>query len=335
MVARLNNPERLIINQLIDTGLFINAPLKSTNELTSAAVSLKRTAVQNRINNYLQDLIGQSPENIQENLLLVLGTDYESAETVHVLLATLKAVINLPELQGVREDRAVLTNTIIRQVHSEVVDLGEKEIYQQITKLFVDQFKLFLVDSPETAPSEQTQEIAEYWIVSSSFVLVAQAIVDKLISQNEVPLTDIQRINRALLINRYISPRQSPRLWEVLLNNKAQIAEQWANLDRFDLECGDDYALLLDKKRSQMKSMPVVIAIDVSHKIHAGISEVQLNQVIKDSTERLFPKNDISPSKVRNSLTELGIVQINNQFVYPTPLVKRFAVGNKMTEEVE
>lgn len=335
MTARLNNPERLIINQLIDTGLFINAPLKSTKELTSAAVSLKRTAVQNRINNYLQDLIGEAPENIQENLLLVLGTDYESETTVHVLLATLKAVINLPELQGVREDRAVLTNTIIRQVHSEVVDLGEKEIYQLIKKLFVDRFKLFLADCPETASSEQTQEIAEYWIVSSSFALVAQAIVDKLISQNEVSLTDIQRINRALLINRYISPRQSPRLWEALLDNKVQIAEQWANLDRFDLECGDDYALLLDKKRIPIKSRPGVIAIDVSHKIHAGISEVQLNQVIKYSTERLFPQKDISPSIVKNSLADLGIVRINNQFVYPTPLVKRFAVGEEITEETE
>jgi len=333
MVTRLSNLERLIVNQLIDTGLFTSSPVKPTKEMTDAVMALKKTVVQNRVNNYLKDLIGITPENIQENLLLTLGSENESAETVHVLLATLKAVINLPELQNGSGDRAVLTQTIVRQVRSEVVDLDEKEVQRLITKLFVERFKLFTEDRPDVAQSEQTQEITEYWNVSPDFNLVAQAIVNQLANKQTPDLTDIQRVNRALLINRHISPKMSPYLWEVLLDNKDKISEQWGNLDRFDLECGDDYALLLDKKRQQTKSKPAVVAISVAHSIHAGISEAEFNQLIKDNINKLFPTNNIALSNVKESLSEFDLIKIKNDFVYPAPTVKRFAIEEKKVQE--
>jgi len=333
MATRLSNLERLIVNQLIDTGLFTSSPVKPTKEMTDAIMALKKTVVQNRINNYLKDLIGITPENIQENLLLTLGSEDESAETVHVLLATLKAVINLPELQNGSGDRAVLTQTIVRQVRSEVVDLDEKEVQRLITKLFVERFKLFTEDRPDVAQSEQTQEITEYWNVSPDFNLVAQAIVNRLTNKQTPDLTDIQRVNRALLINHYISPKMSPYLWEILLDNKNKIFEQWENLDRFDLECGDDYALLLDKKRQQVKSKPAVVAIAVAHSIHSGISESELNQLIKDNINKLFPTNNIAVSNVKESLSEFDLIKTKNDFVYPAPIVKRFAIEERKVQE--
>jgi len=333
MATRLSNLERLIINQLIDTGLFMSSPVKSTREMTDAVMALKKTVVQNRVNSYLKDLIGINPENIQENLLLMLGSENESAETVHVLLATLKAVINLPELQNGSSDRAVLTQTIVRQVQSEVVDLDEKETQRQISRLFVERFKLFTDDRSDTVQSEQTQEVTEYWDISPDFNLVAQAIVNQLTQKRTTDLNDVQRVNRALLINHYISPKMSPHLWEVLVDKKDKIAEQWENLDRFDLECGDDYALLLDKKRQQVKSKPAVVAIAVSHSIHAGISEAELDQQIKDNIRKLFPTNNIAVSNVRDSLSEFDLIKIKNNFVYPAPIVKRFAIVDKKIQE--
>ncbi|WP_338231444.1 hypothetical protein [Companilactobacillus muriivasis] len=333
MATRLSNLERLIVNQLIDTGLFTSSPVKPTKEMTDAIMALKKTVVQNRVNNYLKDLIGITPENIQENLLLTLGSEDESAETVHVLLATLKAVINLPELQNGSGDRDVLTQTIVRQVRSEVVDLDEKEVQRLITKLFVERFKLFTEDRPDVAQSEQTQEITEYWNVSPDFNLVAQAIVNQLTNKQTPDLTDIQRVNRALLINRHISPKVSPYLWEVLLDNKDKIFEQWENLERFDLECGDDYALLLDRKLQKAKSKPAVVAISVAHSIHSGISEAEFNQLIKDSINKLFPTNDIGVGNVKESLSKLDLIKIKNDFVYPAPIVKRFAIEEKKVRE--
>jgi len=333
MAARLSNLERLIVNQLIDTGVFTRNHLKQTREMTDAIMALKKTVVQNRVNNYLKDLIRINPENIQENLLLTLGSENESAEIVHVFLATLKAIINLPELQNGSSDRSVLTQTIVRQVRSEAVDLDENEVKRLITKLFVERFKLFTEDRPDVAQSEQTQEIIEYWNVSPDFNLVAQAIVNHLTSTQTLGLTDVQRVNRALLINGYISPKMSSHLWEVLLDKKDKIAEQWENLDRFDLECGDDYAVLLDKKRQKSKSKPAVVAIAVAHSIHAGISEAKLNQLIKDSINKLFPAKDISVTNVKDLLSKLYLIKIKNDFVYPTPIVKRFAIEDKEVQE--
>lgn len=329
MVTKLSNPERLIINQLIDNGLFISNPNHPTQEMVNAINVLKRPRGQQRINSYINNLIGVYPENVQENLLLMIGSDYESSETVHVLLATLKAVINLPELQASQTDRSVLAQTIIRQVHSEVVDLDEKEIRRIITELFVDRFKLFKLDYPELIQSEQNQEVTEYWNISPDFNLVAQAMVNQMTSLNAVILNDEQRVNRALLLQRFISSKKSPQLWKSLLDKKEKIAEQWANLDRFDIEIGDNYALLLDKKRQQAKSKPAVVAIAVARAIHTGISEVDLNVVIKEKIAEIFPNNNIGLSLVKESLIDFGLINIHDDFIFPTPIIQRFAVSKK------
>lgn len=148
MTTQLNNSERLIVNQLIDNGLFTSNPFKPSKEVLNAVKTLRQTRNQQRVNNYIKNLLGILPENIQENLLLMFGQEFESPENVHVLLATLKTIINLPELQSNPDDRSVLTQVVIRQVNSEVVELDEKEIGSIITEIFVDRFKLFTVDHP-------------------------------------------------------------------------------------------------------------------------------------------------------------------------------------------
>lgn len=117
----------------------------------------------------------------------------------------MKAVINLPELQANQKDRSVLTQTIVRQVHSEVIDLDEKEIRRIINQLFVDRFKLFTLDYPELTQSNQSQEVAEYWNVNPNFNQVAQAIVNQLLVHQELDLNDEQKLNRLLLNSRFIS----------------------------------------------------------------------------------------------------------------------------------
>lgn len=326
MTVQLNHPERLVINQLLDTGLFTSKSSKPTNEVENAVRSMRRPQFQKRINTYLKDLIGVTPENVQENVLLLFGSNYENSDTVHVLLATLKAVINLPELQANQKDRSVLTQTIIRQVHSEVVDLDEKEIRRIINQLFVDRFKLFTLDYPEFTQNEQNQEVTEYWNVSPSFNQVAQAIVNQLTNQSTFQLTDEQKLNRLLLNERFISREANFTLWNYLINHKDSVSQAWKNLDRFDLEIGDGYALLLDTKRQQVKSKPSFIAIAVAKAMHTGITEDNLNGLIKNQIKMIFPKNSIAISQVKEALTDFGLITIKNDFVFPTPLIQRFAI---------
>lgn len=328
MTTQLNNSERLIVNQLIDNGLFTSNPFKPTKEVLNAVKTLRQTRNQQRVNNYIKDLLGILPENIQENLLLIFGKEFESPENVHVLLATLKTIINLPELQSNPNDRSVLTQVVIRQVNSEVVDLDEKEIGSIITEIFVDRFKLFTVDHPELSQSESNQEIVEYWHISPDFNTVAQAIINHLTvnSYNKEDISIQQKINQQLLAEKYINSHRSPQLWLYLREHKDDIAEQWASLDRFDLEVGDGYALLLDKKRKQVKSRTGVVAIAVARSMHTGFSLDDLTNSIKNQTTKLFPETYISPSEIKNALIDFGLISIRNGYVYPTPLIQRFAI---------
>ncbi|CAJ1192510.1 hypothetical protein CPEBRM1_ABPJDJAI_01403 [Companilactobacillus paralimentarius] len=326
MTVQLNNSERLVINQLLDTGLFTSKPYKPTNEVTNAIKSMKKPQFQKRISIYLRDLIGMAPENVQENILLLFGNEYENSENIHVLLATLKAVINLPELQVNQKDRSVLTQTIVRQVHSEVIDLDEKEIRRIINQLFVDRFKLFTLDYPELTQSNQSQEVAEYWNVNPNFNQVAQAIVNQLLVHQELDLNDEQKLNRLLLNSRFISRESNFTLWNYLMDHKDSISQSWKNLNRFDLEIGDNYALLLDTKRQQVKSKPSVVAIAVAKAIHTGVSENNSNDLIKEQTRIIFPKNSIALSAVKEVLMGFGLIKIKNEFIFPTPLIQRFSI---------
>ena len=165
------------------------------------------------------------------------------------------------------------------------------------------------------------------------FNLFAQALVNQLILPVEkVKLTDIQKVNRALLKNRFLSPMDSD-VWMKLLENKVQIAGQWSELDRFDLECGNNYALLLDRNRKTSQAKPTIVAIAVAHAIHTGIKENELMDTIKSVSESIFPDSSISPNLVKQALMDFSLVSFYNDFVIPTPIVKRFAVETQSLEE--
>lgn len=118
-MANMTNLDRLIINELLDHGVFTTTPLAAATQQSRAAIAeLKKPSVQQRIGNYFKNLLGLAPDNFQENLLLLTGTAKLNPAQVHVLLATVKTVINEPELQGKDEDRAIATQKIVRQVHS-------------------------------------------------------------------------------------------------------------------------------------------------------------------------------------------------------------------------
>ena len=323
----LTSSERLVINQLFDHGIFTSTVTpKMTNKMTDAIKSVKRPLVQQHINTYLKQLVGSGPDNYQNNFLFFIGSNQLDEDHVHVLLATLKAVINLPELKGRDADRAVATQSIMRQVHSEVPNLSEKLIYKMITDLFVTRLELFKPDIPENLSGEETQEVKEYWDVSPDFNYIAQCIVNYLMAQKDTPkLTAVQRVNRALMIKRYISAKTDPGLWPTLVSNKNDVAEQWAQLQRFDLECGNDYALLLDRTHQPSSARPFVLAIAVAHSLGAGIPAAHLNQRIKQINHTVLPDHVVAPGLVSQALEDNALAYERGGFVIPSPLVKRFS----------
>lgn len=335
-MAELQQNERLVINQLIDHGVFTSTPVKGMTKVTIAAIqSVKRPLVQQRINTYLKDLVGTGPENYQENLVFLMGKPKLDAETVHVLLATLKAVINLPEMQQMTSNCVVPTETIVRQVHSEVVLLDEKEIYRRITALFVDRFNLFTPDAPISQSSELPQEVTEFWDINPDFNYVAQCIVDDLSRQaNQLSLTPVQEVNRALLIHQYISKSRQPELWQTLQTHKQVIADQWAQLQRYDLECGATYALLLDTQRQPVTARAFVVAIAVAQQLGVGVPLADLNDEIRKVTPQVLGKNSVTPTEVKRALLINGLVRQHNGFYVPTALVSRFEVATANEEDV-
>jgi hypothetical protein len=320
--------EQTIINQLVDTGLF--SAMTNTDapqRLQQAHVALQRPQTQRRVVNYLTALLGETPAIYQGNLLLLLGANRVPATQVHVLLATLKAVINLPELQDATLDRAIPVLTIIRLVHSEVPDLDEKTIRQDIKQLFVERFGLFKEDRPLQTAEEGAVEVEEYWDVAPSFVYVAQCLVNELLQQRDTPaLTPRQRVNRGLLRYRYLSPTTTPQLWPLLQDNQTELAADWAPLQRFDLECGDGYALLLDRQRQPSTARPFAVAIRVAQQLGTGLPLKELNSLIHQEAKRLFPKVTVSVSEVKKALTEFALATQRDGFMRATPLSQRFVV---------
>jgi len=332
-MSNLRATERLIINQLMDHGIFTSTITPQTTGTTADAINaLKRTVTQQRLNSYFKNLLGVVPDNYQENLLFLFGDKRLEPESVHVLLATIKAVINLPELQNAQSDRVVPTQTIIRQVHSEVVELDEKEIRRRITHLFVDRFALFVPDMPELGPSDQTQEVEDYWDISPDFNYVAQCLVNHLqAGESAQPTTPMQRVNRALLNKRYLSRDSKP--WPELLVHKAEIAEQWAQLERFELECGDDYALLLDRTHQPSKAKPFVVAIAVARSLGVGLPIDKLVPRIHLIIRQIFPEEQVGISLVKQALTDNALITEENGYVSPTPIAKRFVMRTVLEQD--
>ncbi|BDR56683.1 hypothetical protein [Xylocopilactobacillus apis] len=327
-MTELNSSERLIINQLLNHGVFTSSITPQSTQNNIRAISaLKRPLVQQRINRYLKELIGVVPENYQENLLLLVGGEVLPSETVHVLLATLKTVINLPELKDIDHDRVVSCQTIIRQVHSEVTELSEPEISRQITEIFVNRFELFKPDFPESNSEDAVEELDEYWDVSPDFNYITECLVDYLLRPNEeLNLNDIQRVNRELLTNQYLDAKRSPELWQILISNKVLISNQWSKLNRFDLECGEDYALLLDRERRTSSSKPFITAILVAQSLTGGIPANELSSQINKIAKKNFPHHKISNSEVKHLLFDKSLVIQKNNFITSSPLIDRFKV---------
>ncbi|OAU77435.1 hypothetical protein PY62_06520 [Lacticaseibacillus rhamnosus] len=109
-MAQITKRDQLVINELLDHGVFTTTPLAAATQLSRGAIAdLKKPSVQKRIGFYFKNMFGIMPENFQENLLFLLGTEKLSPVQVHVLLATVKTIINEPELQNNQADRAIAT----------------------------------------------------------------------------------------------------------------------------------------------------------------------------------------------------------------------------------
>lgn len=334
-MVELHANERLIIDQLLDRGLFTSTiTAEMPQNVATAVTAFQRPLVQRRVTSYLKELLGVAPYNYQENLLWLAGPGQLSADEVHVLLATLKTVLNEPSLQANADERVVATQTIVRQVRSEVVNLDEKLILRLIRQLFVERFKLLTPERLEQAASDQEAIIDEYWSVSPDFASFARNLVDYLQAQVKKPaLTELQQVNQALLLQPFLSPQTTPTLWPILVAKRQVIAAQWAQLQRFELEVGADYALLLDRQRQQITARPYTVALAVARSLGAGLPEDQLNQRIHQVVAQLFGSpQKVAVGQVRAALFDNGLVLQAGQNVLPTAIAQRFSV-QATTEE--
>ncbi|QEA53014.1 hypothetical protein [Loigolactobacillus coryniformis] len=332
-MVELHANERLIIDQLLDRGLFTSTvtPEMSQNVI-NAITAFKRPIIQRRITNYLTDLLGVGPYSYQENLLLMLGAQPLDKTAVHVLLATLKTILNEPSIQN-DDQRVVATQTVIRQVQSEVTELDEKLIFRLVRQLFVERYRLFKPERLVQAPDEQEMVVEEYWSISPDFTSFARCMVDALHEQHTTPtLSDRQRVNRGLLLRPFLSPTVTPELWPLLIADRDKIAAQWEPLQRFALEIGTDYALLLDRQRQKITAKAYTAALAVARSLGAGMPESQLNQRIRLIVRQLFATDKkVVISDVRRALFANGLATMFGQNVLPTAVSGRFAV--RATEE--
>jgi len=304
-MGKLRHSDQLIINDLIDHQIFTSTVTgQTTQKKVDAINTLKRPGTQQRISNFVMDLIGQRPESYQDNLTLFVGTQHLPAETV------------------------------VRQVHSEVTECDERLILRQINALFVDQLGLLTLDEPATPPRDQVGEIQDYWDVSPDFTFVTQCLVDQLMGAGTQPkLTAIQQLNLQLLTQRYLSRKKAAALWQTLQDNQTAIAEQWAQLDRFYLEVGDDYALLLDKQRIPSEAKPFVIAIVVAHALGVGVVQDELTTVIRQTMVGMPAAKNVTTTQVKQALSDYDLIDQSDGFVSPTALVSRFHVETE--EEID
>lgn len=326
-MANLKNSDRLVINELLDTGIFASHAQRPSADRQRAVDELKLPSTKRRLNSYLKGLIGTAPRNYQQNLLLMLGSQRMDTFSVHVLVATMKAVINEPSLQNGGDDRVIEVSRIVRQVASVVREADEREIVREINTLFVDRLGLFV---PDAAPGNSQTEgfINDFWDVNPSFTQVARCLVDEIKTQNNAPdgLELLQQVNRALLTHAYLSPESTPHTWELLQAYREEIAAQWDELGRYRLECGQEYALLLDTRRHPSESRPYIVAMAVAHSLGVGIPEKDLTARIRQLTRQLFGDNPVQPSTVKDALFESHLAQRKDDYVIPTPIVRRYKV---------
>lgn len=208
------------------------------------------------------------------------------------------------------------------KVHSEVTELDERELLRTIDALFVKRFGLFTPDRLEDDSENVPAEIDDYWEVHPDFNEFAQNLVNYLVNtQSQEELSEIQKVNRVLLTEQFMSPKANPQLWSTLAVNKQEIAEQWAQGGRFVLEIGDRYALLLDTQRQPSVAKPYLVALAVAHQLGAGVAAADLTALIRKVTEEIFPGFTIQPSQVKAALLENDLMVNQDDYWLPTPTI--------------
>lgn len=336
-MIELHANERFIIERLLERGVFTSTVTSDMLKNEAEAIqTFKRPQTKKRITEYLYEVFGLVPNFYQDNLVFLPGFQYMGPDEVHVFLATLKTVINEPSLQFGDDARVVATQTVIRQVRSEVVDLSETMIFRLIRKLFVDRFKLFTPERLEGSTTDQDVVIEEYWSVNPDFTSFSQCVVDSLQTQQSAELNGRQQVIQALMERPFLSPKATPKEWSLLMRYKKEVAESLQPLLRFELEVGAEYALLLDRKRQRINSKPYTVALAVARSLEIGIPEEQLNHRIHEVNQRLFNNsNEVAIGLVREALFDNGLAIIMGHNVVPTAIADRFAVQIREDEEFE
>ncbi|WP_164509862.1 hypothetical protein [Lacticaseibacillus porcinae] len=332
MMAVIKKTDRLIINRLFDQEMFTTTA--SAKQAQQAILAYQRPDTQRRVNRYLTTLIGQVPMNFQDNLLLLSGPGRISTIDLQILLATIKAVINSPEQSLADNEGLLACQPIVTSVRSRVSQLEERDIRKIIDAIFVDRFKLFKVRRPDIYDDEHDQEIEEYWDISPDFLAEAQNIIMYLQSQTQSkPLTPVQQVNVYLLQHRAIDASKHAQLWATLQANKVEIAMQWAQLERFYLECSDHYAMLLDAQRQPLKSRAFFVAVKVSQHLGDGVEDQQLNTLIQSTAAKLYPQVQVTNSDVRELLLDLALAKKTKADYWRSrPMITRFEIVEENTD---
>ncbi|MFD1392052.1 hypothetical protein ACFQ3L_00415 [Lacticaseibacillus jixianensis] len=327
-MAELEKAHRLAINQLLDHAIFTGSIDQGMRQSERKSREVYQSpSGRQRIQGWFSRLFGEAPTGFRDNWLWLMGPEKLPATHVTVLLATLKAVINTPAAQGIEADRVIEARPVIAAVHSAVPELGERKIRKIIDSLFVERFKLLTPDNPEVA-EEKNSTVQEYWDVAEDFVSAAQLLVSALktgLKPNLESATPLQQVNRYLLKHRYLDQTQ-PQLWATLKANKVAVADMWAPLQRFYLEVGDDYALLLDGARRQLQSRQYFVALAVARSLGAGVPDADLGQRIKMLSRQLYSEAVVNQTQVKEEIENNSLAQEKNGFWIATPVAKRFAI---------
>lgn len=329
-MAKLTKAERTVIEQLLTHGVFTGT---KTDDMKAGALAARdayqRPEGQRRINGWFNQIFGRTPFSFQDNWVWLMGPHQLSSDEITVLLATLKAVINTPAAQGVESDRVIEARPVIASVQTVAPNLSDKEVGKLIDELFVQRFQLLTPDNPvDVENTASSQFVNEYWDVSVDFVAIAQLLVQAMQDSLDAP-TDTasaqQQVNTYLLKHRYMD-KSAGNLWTTLLQQKAQISAAWQPLERFYLEVGDDYAVLLDGDRRQLSSRQYFIALAVARSLTSGLPDDLLGTRIKQLARQLYPKANVNQTQVKDELRLNSLAKIEHGSWVATPLAQRFAI---------
>ncbi|MCH4164405.1 MAG: hypothetical protein LKF37_06420 [Lentilactobacillus diolivorans] len=330
-MIELDNTDRYIVNQLIDRELFTAIPgPKATKLQINAVHTFQNGYKQRRVANFFQTLIGTSPLNFGNNLVLMIGPNELDDQVKHVLLATLKVIISSPQMDGLESDMVIDSPSVIHQVQSEVTELDEQRIYEIIDGIFVKRFGLLTPDYPEgSVTTVQTEIMDPFWDIDPSFISITHEFIHYLTHQSDMEsLTTIQQLNRILLQQRFFTPRQRPKLWAWLIENKVQLSKDWQPLNRFRLEVGNDYAVLLDSQQHKREAKPFIVAIALANKMGATLAKTAFPKQVRQVAKDLFPGRTINASDVKKGLLENALVLDKGDYFERTPVAKRFRASN-------